>query len=445
MASFTNIANVLRALVVACALTLFAACQSPGPDNPAIIPTLPVTPMCTILCDVHSTSTISYNGQVFVSDRTDRNVDHGFTALRPMSGPLGNPSLTFTNPTGVPDTYGISEAWLFWLGVPEVHRAQATPELRTTAQGEDFFGSSWNITAQDQSGIWSGVFATGTANSGHEGDTPQTGALTVPQLMPVGLATPQMFACAGGRTEDNVARTTILIESTAPSTARGTSGGVKYIQDLLNGDRWFVPNAPGPLVGPKDPPTPPVLGPGALTPWPSVQCGMAQLDDDLTTRELHMLTLYNGVLYHAMASNFGPVTDGGGSTYSRFRTVSGWGDVGQALGGRFGIITGSAIVAHTRAISVFFVAQSPDDFRFRLFRAVRFSAGGGSWGPVKEVLALSGDAPTGLDHDFTVAAGTCPEFGAATLNASTAETLIVLMGARSKLDVIRVVAAPRFW
>jgi hypothetical protein len=401
--------------------------------------------MCTILCEVASTSVISWNGQVFVSERVDPNVDHGFTAFRPMSNPRGNPAIGYTNPTGVPDTYGISEAWLRRPGAPEVHRAQATNAPRITSAGPDDWASAWNIRAQDASGTWSGVFGTGSANRGAEPDPPEVGAITVPRFMPVGLANPQMFACAGARTEDNAERTTWLIESTAPSAARGTSGGIMLIQDLLNGDDRFVPNAPGTPIGPATPPTPPVSGPGIPIRNGSVQCAMPQLDDDLATRELHMLAIDNGVLYHSMASNFGPVTSGDGSTFSRFRTVSGWGEVGLALGGGFGTIISAAIVAHPRAISVFFVAESGG--RYRLWHTVRFSAGGGSWRTVKDVLALSGDAPTGTVYPFQVSAGICPELGAFVWDAATTETLVALRGGPNPLEVlvIRVVSTPRQW
>ena len=64
---------------------------------------------------------------------------------------------------------------------------------------------------------------------------------------------------------------------------------------------------------------------------------MTQADDDLATRELHLLTISNGTLYHSLASNWSPATSGSGSfTFDRFNTVTPWGDVGQALGTNFG-------------------------------------------------------------------------------------------------------------
>lgn len=154
------------------------------------------------------------------------------------------------------------------------------------------------------------------------------------------------------------------------------------------------------------------------------------------------LAIHNGVLYHSMASTFEPA---GGRTFSRFRTVSPWGDVGQALGGGFGTITSAAIVAQPRAVNVFFVAESGG--RTRLWHGVRFSAGGGSWRPPKNVLALSGDAPTGSVYSYEVSAGICPEFGAAVWDAQSTELLVALKGGPnpSEVLVIRVVSAPRQW
>src|SRR5262249_42883843 len=153
------------------------------------------------------------------------------------------------------------------------------------------------------------------------------------------------------RAENDGSRTTWLIESIAPRPAQGVTGRVVPIQDVLNGDRYFVPNKPlvsspiGPSFGPPTAPTPTISGPGDQSGNGSVLCAMTQIDDNVATRELHMLAIRNGALYHSMASNFGPATDGNGRVFSRFGTTSGWGDVGQVLGGGFGNITSAAIVA----------------------------------------------------------------------------------------------------
>lgn len=431
----------VRLVMLACTSTLFVACTTTGSGSR----TVPITPMCTILCDVWDQGS-SWHGQVLVSERTDPSVPHNFAAFRPMSPPLGNPLISFTTSAiGVPSTYAISEAWL--RGRHEVHRAQATPAKRATESGPDFYGSAWNITAQNASGIWSSV-GTGTANAGHELDTPELGALTVPQLMPVGLASPQMFGCAGGRAENDGSRTTWLIESIARRPAPGVMERINFIQDLLNGDNYFVANRPltpsplGPSVGPPTPPTPTMSGPGDQTGNGSVQCAMSQVDDNIATRELHMLAIRGGILYHSMASNFGPVTDGNGWGFNRFLDVSGWGDVGQVLGGGFGNITSAAIVARFSSINVFFIAASGG--RYRLWHTVRFPSG--SWRPPVDVLSRSGDAPNGsLESYYDVYAGICPTFGATVWDAQNTELLVVLPGGRSELQVIRVVSAPREW
>ena len=387
---------------------LLAGCTTPGGSGGGTAATVPVAPMCTLLATSSMINPVADNA--VVSERTDANSFHGFTHLHGLTGPRGNAAIGFT-----PDLYAVSEAWLRNPSAPMVFRAQAHPARRPAFN--DFKGSAWSINVQNASGTWSPVIATGTANAGNEEDTLAAGALTAPQLMPVGDANPQMFACAGARSEDNAVRTTSLFEVTAT--------GASFIQDLVNGDDRFVPNAPGPLIGPSNPPTPTVHSPGNHVRDGSVRCAMTQSGDNIATRELHMLTIDNGVLYHAMASNFGPATSGSGSfTFNRFRTVSQWGDVAQALGVNFGtIINATVIASRPTAISVFFVAQSGN--RNRLWHAVRFSANGGSWRPADDVLALSGGSPNGVVDPFAVAAGMCPIFGEEAAGASPGDTEIV--------------------
>lgn len=370
--------------------------------------TVPVAPMCAILA-----VDFAVNPKVdvaLVSERTDPNVNHGFTRFRGIGNPRGNPAVGFT-----PDVYGISEAWSRNSAGTVVYRAQAHPARRPTSG--DFNGSAWSINTQDAAGTWSPVIAAfSDTKSKDDQDDPATGGQAVPQLMPVGVANPQVFGCAGLRSEDKAVRSTWLIEAMAPNAAAGTSGNVMLIQDLLNGDDRFVPNVPGgPLTGPPptNPPAPRITGrPGNPVREGSVRCAMTQFEDNVATRELHMLTISNGVLYHSMASDFGPtVTNGGaGITFNRFRAVSPWGNVGQVLGGGFGNIVAATIVGRPTAINVFFVAESGG--HFRLWHTVRFSSNG-SWRPADEVLTLNGARPdgSGLTVPFRVAAGMCPVFG----------------------------------
>lgn len=394
--------------------------------------------MCTIQA-VFFNSNPTADG-VLVSERTDTSRDHGFTRFRGIAGPRGNSALGFT-----PDVYGYSEAWLRNPAAPEVHRAQVSPALArgaatpTSPRPEDFKGSAWSLQAQDARGAWSPVFATSQKRTEDRTADLAAAGREVPQLMPVGLATAQMFGCAGELTENERERTTWLVESIAPNAARSVRGGVTFIQDMLNGDDYFVRNAPGPLVGPANPPTPAVSGPGNPIRRGAVKCAMRQLEDNLATRELHMLAIDNGVLYHAMASNWGPVTSGSGSTFSRFRTVSPWGNVGQVLGGTFGTIVSAAIVSHPNAVSVLFVAESGG--RYRLWRAVRFSAGGGSWRPAEDVMRLSGDWTAGHAESWQVAAGMCPPLGATAWTEQNTELVIALWG-REDFEVLVVRAPP---
>ena len=422
---------VLSGIATACAV-LVTSCTTPGGSTPP--PTVAVAPMCSMLATV-----FEVNPKVdvaLVSERTDPAVSHGFTRFRRLGGPIGNSTVGFT-----PDVYGISEAWLRNPVAPAVFRAQAHPARRPGFT--DFKGAAWSINAQGANGKWSPVFAQGRAyQRNEEADIVEAG-LTVPQLMPVGLSNPQMFACAGGRAEDGSARTTMLIEAMVP--AAGKSGDVVFIQDVLHGDDRFVPNATGgPLRGPANPPTPRIQGPGNAVRATSVQCAMTQFEDNVSTRELHIIGIDNGTLYHSMASNFSPATDGGGFVFNRFNTISQWADVGQAMGGGFGTIVSATVLAsRPTAISVLFVAQSGN--RFRLFHAVRFSAGGGSWRPADDVLALSGASTNGLPDSFKVAGGMCPIFNEPTTATQNTEMVYATWNANLAISLGRVVSTPRQW
>jgi hypothetical protein len=404
-----------------------------------------VAPRCTVLADAGSRDTIAVNGRVFIAERTDPNAGSNFSAFGPLNPPLGNGAITF-NTTGIPDTFAINESWLRIPGAPVVFRGQATPAARqignTIGGATDFNGSGWLIHTQDAFGTWLAA-AAGTANSGTEIDGVQSAALTVPQFMPVGNATMEMFACAGLRTEDNRARSTWLLQLTPPDPANGKLPSSMPIQDLLYGDSLFVPNAPGPLIGPPTPPVPSVTGPGDQAGTGAVLCAMSQLGDNISTRQLHMLAIRGGRLYHSMASNFGPVTQAG-FTFNRFRAISPWGDVGQVLGNTFGTIRSAAIVAHPTSVSVFFYADAGNGL-YKLWHAVRFASG--SWRAADDVFLLSGDALGGTVYQMNVAAGNCPAFGAAAWDDTTNEMLVALSGGSNPLQVLamRVVTTPRNW
>jgi hypothetical protein len=425
--------SVVRARggVLALAVAL-GACTPRSGAGPA---PLPVAPFCTLLATTFTDNPKGDSG--LVSERTDPASSHGFTRLRGVSLPRGNPALGFK-----PDVYGISEAWLRRPGAPTVVRAQAHPARIATG---NFNASAWSLNAQDATGAWSPPFATGSANRGDEVDDPETGGLNTPQLMAVGVANPQLFACAGGRSQDDALRTTVLLEVTPPDRATGAPGGVRRVQDVLNGDDRFVPNRPGPIPGPPTPPTPTLSGrPGNPVRDGRVECAMTQSGDDVATRELHLLTVHNGVLYHAMASNWSTATTGGGATFQRFNTVSAWADVAQALGRSFGRVVSATLVAsRPTALSVFFDAEVGG--RHWLWHAVRFSAGTGSWRAADDVLALSGDSANGTAEPFRIAAGVCPLFGEERAVSGDSELVYVMYRLDRTMTMGRILSTQHTW
>ena len=403
MAMHSCLFRGLAVLVLAC----LAGCGTPGSQTPR----LAVAPMCTIHAVTLGPVPSGGDGVdvALVSERTgpnpNPNTNAGFSRFRGIARPVGNPTVGFT-----PDVYGFSEAWTHNTRGSVVVRAQSHPARRGTTG--PFSASAWTLHAQDATGAWSTPSRVFSAQRGTEVDTPAAGALMLPQLMPVGEAMPQVFGCAGERSDDGAVRTTWLIEALVgnPTLGTPTPPTIDFIQDLLSGDDRFLPNAPGPLRGPANPPSPRITDlPGLPIRDGSVQCAMTQLQDDVSTRELHMLAVHNGVLYHSMANNFSNAVSnaGAGSPLPRFNTVSTWGDVGSALGGGFGRILDAVIVARPRAVHVLFVAQTGNSFK--LWHAVRFSANGGSWRPVDDVLQLNAGHPAGAGFPFRIAAGLCPQ------------------------------------
>lgn len=375
---------------VVMAALLQVSCTTPSGGSGT--PPLAINPACNILA-VSSLQNNTVDTPIAAKRSSGPNTIGGFTSFLSLSGA---------------DAYGISEAWFHRPGNASVVRAQSHAAPRRGAT--DSLASAWSMRAQDAMGTWSPVFAVGSANPGNEIDDSAAGSLTTPQLMTVGNATLQMFACVGGRTEGNTGRTTWLIEVFPPNVAAGTRGSISSVQDVLYGDDHFLPNAPGPLIGPAHPPTPNVHGPGDQLRNGHAQCAMTQLDDDVTTRELHMLVVDRGHLYHSMANGFGPARDDNGFVVgNRFSMISPWADVSTALGANFGNVENATLVARPRAVSVIF--ESVDNAsRHRLWHAVRFSANGGSWRPADDVTADSGASLTGLVESWNVAAGICPNF-----------------------------------
>lgn len=397
--------------------------------------TIAIRPTCTILCEVGNQTVSRWNGRVFVSERIAASEPSNFAPFRALSVPLGNPAVPL-NSTGVPDTYAISEVWQRFPAAPVVWRAQATPATRHASDGTtDSFSSSWTLDAQDATGAWTHI-GSGTPYRGDEPVAPELGALSVPQLMAVGVANPQAYACAGLKTEDGRGYTTRLIEAIAPNAARGTTAAAPRIQDVLYGDKYFKPLPSDPLAPnpPQTPPTPPVGGAGDSTKWGEItQCAMYQVADDLATRELHMILVANGHLYNSVASNWGTVNDGNGNPFSRFRTVTPWTDVEQQIGGNLGPVSSATIVAQPNGVSYFFTAASGGG-KYRIWHVLRRPDG--TWRPAQEVLALSGDAPSGTVYAFNVSAGRCPMYNAGVWDEASTETVLALWGGPTQKEVL---------
>ena len=429
-----SVPGVSSRRMMACALAsalLQTACTTPGSTPGRAM--LPVDPTCTILGVSSLKNTTNDSPIVSRRSPSDPFAVGGFTSFR-SQGSNGNPPVS-----GNSDAYAISEAWFRRPGNAAVVQAQVHGAPRQGAT--DSLASAWSIRAQDATGASGPFFAVRSANRGNEIDDSAAAALTVPQLMTVGTGNLQMFACAGLRTQDGTARSTWLIEIFPPSNASDSSGRIATVQDMLYGDDRFVPNAPGPLIGPANPPSPRVTGPGDQTGNGYAQCAMTQLNDDLATRELHMIALRGGRLYHSMASGFGPATNGSGLVVgNRFSTISGWADVGTALGMNFGNIQNATIVAsRPTAVSLLFQAESGG--RNRLWHAARLSPSGGSWRPADDVTAASGASLTGLVEPWNVAAGMCPSPD--TPNAPDELTYITWNNTGTFLG--RVVSTPRTW
>lgn len=414
------------------ALVALAGCNTQGPRTPR----LAEAPMCAIHAVSFAINPVT--AIALVSERSDPNAshggNHGFSRFRGIGAPRGNTTVASTI-----DVYSFNEAWTRNTAGSVIVRGQAHPARRPVAG--DTQGSAWTINTQDAAGLWSPAIGMGSANPGEEIDTPVAGALTGPQLMPVGLATPEVFGCVGARSEDGAVRTTWLAQVVPANVAAQTPSRVFPIQDVLNGDDRFVRNPSVPLggIGPNVPPTPRINNrPGHPIREGSVQCAMTQLDDEVSTRELHMLAVRNGVLYHSMANGFSTATRSTGLTFNRFNTISPWGDVGSVLGGNFGIISDATIVAWPRAVHVFFVAESGG--RHKLWHTARFSSDG-AWRPAVDVLNTVQASTHGRLEAFRVAAGNCP------MPEDTSKTELVYTTWRGddEIKVGRIVSTPRLW
>jgi hypothetical protein len=405
---------------------MLASCPQPGP-TPSAARTVPVAPFCSIV-ETENFSNPPLR-EAMATERVDATTASHFNRLHDLGGPRNNPFIS--NDT---DLYAVDEVWMHRSPLA-VLRAEVHPSNRVNTT--DGLASASSFESQDASGAWAGAFGFGSANSGNDVDDPQTAAASVPQLMTVGSATPQVFACVGGRTQDNTGRTTLLVEVKPPATATSPVVPLMLVEDMLYGDDHFLPT----------PPAPRVHGPGDLLHTGAVKCAMTQVGDNIATRELHMIVVANGVLYHSMASGFVTATKPSGGTFLRFASISPWASVTQALGGTFGdVISASIVASRQNAISIFFVAKSGPQFtQFKTFHAVRMSSGGGFWRPVDDVLALrdgTGAIPGSVP--FNVVAGMCPAYPETPADQGD-EIVYVQWDDKSFAIVGRVISTPRQW
>lgn len=412
-------------------LLLVASCKSNPTPSPPVIATNPVCVMqATVFTDNPKDDTVR------VSVRTSTNVEHGFETFSVARPPRGNPS-----PGAPGDIYGFAEAWMRTPLGPIVVRGQAHPGRR--AAFNDFGGSSWTINFENNRAIWSGSLGSGTISRGNETDRSEDGALLTPQLMPVGVANPEMFACAGARSMDEAVRTISLFEIFPPSASSG--GRVRFVQDLLNGDDRFARTS-DPL-SPQAPPTPLIHNrPGSPPHDGFALCAMTQLDDDVATRELHMLMIANSRLFHAMASNWSDATSDTGGTFKRFNTVTQWAEVTPVLGGNFGHIVSAAMVGRPRSINVLFMEQDANR-RHKLWHTVRFSPSG-AWRSPDDVLALNFGNVNGTPDPFQIGLGVCPVYGPEAIGAPPGQTELIYALYQPQLDTSllgRIVTTPIEW
>ena len=448
--------------VLIVASIVFSNCNSSPPATPA----RPIDGMCVLHADVFGVNTISLNSKVFTALRDSTSSSTGFSNFRRVNGPFGDSSLSTSNLDSRPSVYAISETWFRGVAFNESVRAQVIPALRTDGNGQPLTGepgtgtgSRWNIFAQDFTGAWMSVRQPNRLSAYARDQIADNNATTVaqlPQWMHIGSATPQLFFCGGTLTGDGKEQTTTLFEYLPAGTSAGTTPAIAQIQDVLYGDDRFRPDPPPdpPLGGNRiAPPAPAISG---VTPRvianQIVQCAMTQDADDVTTRTLHVVVARGTQLLHATLSNFGPVTQpltrGLTNTFSRFRTVSTWGDITQLFPAtNFGNLNHVAVAATGRdqVLHIFFVGQGSDQ-RYRLWHTKRFGAG--SFSPPVDVLSASGDSNNGTVRDMPITASFCPERGNRSPTLAQVDEEIVLTWYEpdtKSIAVREVVRSARTW
>lgn len=409
------------------------ACGTPTRTGPAI------RPQCVVIADVSFSGTV-INGQAFGSTST-ATTPARFTPFLAMGGPIGAPT------PRLPDTYAMTESWLRFPIGAKVYRGQVVPSARILdGHEQDFLNRAWTLDVQDATTGWQplggALQSTLTIKGVGPDNAPEHMA---PQFLPVGTTMPTMFVCGGRRTNDDAQQSTWLFRADPPVGGQNASGRLLPIQDLLKGDSIPLPkvNLVGVPTGGNEPdPVPKIMGPGEPVTEGWLKCVMTQTEDDVSTRVLHVLALRDKQLYHAVLSDFGPVTQGT-SSFDRFRSVTPWQNIESVLGEDFGDITSFAAVAQGPALQVFAIAKKSNVYR--TWHTARFPSN--EWRPAHDVWKESGDAYAGNVYEYRIAAGVCPIPEATTAGDPRSEIVLAFAGGPDSRDVLtmRVVDERRLW
>jgi hypothetical protein len=201
------IGHWVRAILIALVVD---ACR-PVPGGPTA---RPLDCMCVIHADAWALNAISLNNKVFVAPRNNASRPANFGDFRRIAGPAGNfdSRIPNRNTDGIPSVYAITETWFRGGQFNAAFRGQVMPIVRYT--GDPGTGAAWSMATQDFTGTWRSGSRTFSLTDTPEIVPPddQRNDDQLPQWMPVGDATRQMFACAGMRSEDNAVGTTWLSE-----------------------------------------------------------------------------------------------------------------------------------------------------------------------------------------------------------------------------------------
>lgn len=193
-----------RRLLVVAALAVVLGLA--GGCDTAETPRLAVAPVCALNW-VNVADPLPGSAEPRLSPLTSWRIDpataSGFERARGPEGlGLGDGLI------GLPNVVAFDEAWFRNAVAPRMIQVQAVTASRAGAvlPGE----YEWVVQARDAAGTLSPVFGRESFRPRGQRLTPEAAAESLPQLMPVGALTPQMFACVGGMSDDSAVDTTLL-------------------------------------------------------------------------------------------------------------------------------------------------------------------------------------------------------------------------------------------